>query len=130
MEPSVILPELPTYLFAPTLPGLLSLILTVLLPLAAAVLMKQSWSALTKGFVLLALSGVKSYVEAWIAADAAGATFNHVTTLYALVINFGIAVAAYFGLLRGTALQRAAIGSGVTDKSGSGSTTGGYPTRH
>lgn len=115
-DPSIVFPELPTYLFAPTLGGVLSLILTVLLPLAAALLMKQSWSALKKGLVLLALAAVKAYAEAWLAADAAHLAFNHVTALYAALINFGIAVAVYFGLLRNTDIQQAAMSSGVKDQ--------------
>ena len=116
MEESVILPELPTYLFAPTIGGVLSLVLSVLLPLAAAVLMRQSWSTFRKGLVLLALAGVKTYAEAWLAAEDAGAVLNHVEVLYTVVINFGIAVAAYFGLLKGTAVQQSAINSGLTDR--------------
>lgn len=118
MDPSIVFPELPTFLFAPTLGGLLSLILAVLLPLAAGLLMKQSWSAGPKGLILLFLSTVKAYIEGWIAADAAGIGVNHVTTLYTALINFGIAVAFYFGVLRKTDVQQAAINSGVKDKPG------------
>ncbi|MEV2239542.1 hypothetical protein [Micromonospora sp. NPDC049891] len=109
---SVILPELPTWLFAPNLPGVLSLALTVLLPLVAALFMRQSWSAGPKGLVLLALAAVKAFLEAWLAAVNAGAAFNAVEVGYAIVVNFGIAVAAYFGLLRDTSVQQAAIASG------------------
>jgi hypothetical protein len=112
----VILPELPTYLFAPTVGGILSLVLTIVLPLLAAVLMRQSWSTFRKGLVLLALAAVKTYAEGWLAAEDAGVALNHVEALYTVVINFGIAVAAYFGLLKGTAMQRAAINSGLTDR--------------
>ena len=110
---SVVLPNLPTYLFAPNLAGVLSLILTVLLPLGAALLMKQSWSTSAKGLVLLALAAVKAFVEAWIGATDTGADFNVATAAYAVVVNFGIAVAAYFGLLRNTGVQRSAIEGGI-----------------
>jgi hypothetical protein len=110
---SVILPELPTYLFAPNLAGLLSLILAVLLPLAAALLMRQEWSTGTKGLILLALAAVKTFVEAWIGGIEAGIAINLVELAYAVVVNFGIAVAAYFGLLRGTSIQRSAIEGGI-----------------
>jgi hypothetical protein len=115
VDTSVILPELPTYLFAPSIVGLLSLLLTAVLPLLAGLLMKQSWSAAQKGTVLLILAAVKTYAEAWLAAADAGLAFNHVTTIYAIVVNFGIAVASYFGLLKGTAVQQAAITHGVKD---------------
>jgi hypothetical protein len=116
MDDSVTIPDLPTYLFTPTWGSALSWVLAFLLPLAAAVLMRQSWSTFRKGLVLLALAAVKTYAEAWLAAVDAGMVFNHVTTLYAVLLNFGIAVAGYFGLLKGTAVQRAAINSGLTDR--------------
>jgi hypothetical protein len=120
---SVILPELPTYLFAPNLAGILSLALTVLLPLAAALFMRQSWSAGPKGLVLLALAAVKAFLEAWLAAVDTGISINLVELGYAVVVNFGIAVGAYFGLLRGTGAQRAAISGGlVRDKTIDGET--------
>lgn len=112
---SVTLPDLPTYLFTPTLGSVLSWLLAFALPIAAAFLMKQSWSTAVKGFVLLVLSAVKAYLEAWVAADSAGLAFNHVTTLYAVALNFGIAVVSYFGIWRGTAIQQSAIRSGVSD---------------
>lgn len=115
MDDAVTLPDLPTFLFTPTIGSILSWVLAFVLPLAAALLMKRSWSTATKGLVLLALAGVKAYVEAWLAAENAGMAFNHVTTLYALALNFGIAVASYFGVLKGTAVQQAALNSGVTD---------------
>ena len=52
---SVVFPELPTYLFEPSLYGVLSTLLTVVLPLLAALLMRSTWSAFRKGLVLLGL---------------------------------------------------------------------------
>lgn len=116
MNDTVTLPEIPTFLFTPTLGSLLSWVLAFLLPLAAALLMKQSWGTARKGLILLVLAAVKSYVEAWLAADSAGMAFNHVTTLYALALNFGIAVVSYFGILKNTTVQQAAIRSGISDR--------------
>lgn len=113
---SIILPELPTYLFAPNLAGFLSLILTVLLPLAAALLMKQSWSTTVKGLILLTLAAAKSFAEAWLVAVDTAVAFDFAAVGYAIVVNWGIAVAAYFGLLKGTAVQQSAIRSGVKDR--------------
>lgn len=61
---------------------------------------------------MLALAAVKAYLEAWLGAATSGETFNFVRAAYAVLVNFGIAVGAYFGLLQGTAVQQAAIRSG------------------
>lgn len=112
MGDSVVFPELPTYLFDPSIAGLLSLVLNVLLPLFAGLLMRSTWTPFRKGLVLLALSAVKAFAEAWIIAINSAADFNFVTTLYSVLISFGIAVAAYFGVLRGTGIQQAALHGG------------------
>lgn len=113
---SVVFPTLPTYLFEPSLAGLLSLIVTVLLPLLAALLMKSRWSAFQKGLVLLLLATVKSFVEAWLGSVNAGETFDLWQVLYADAVNFGIAVITYYGLFKGTVVQQAALRSGVKDR--------------
>lgn len=114
---SVVFPQLPTYLFEPSLAGVLSLAVTFLLPLLAALLMKSSWSALRKGLVLLALATLKAFLEAWLGAANSGEHFDLWRTLYADLVNFGLAVIFFFGLLRGTATQQAAINGGpVNDK--------------
>ncbi|TDC27656.1 hypothetical protein E1211_28975 [Micromonospora sp. 15K316] len=110
---SVILPELPTYLFAPNVAGVLSLALTVLLPIAAAMVMRPDWSAGAKGVVLLVLAAVKAFAEAWLVAVDADVAFNATTAAYAVTVNFGIAVAMHFGLLRDTRLQQAALRGGL-----------------
>ncbi|MFJ8690267.1 hypothetical protein [Micromonospora wenchangensis] len=109
---SVILPELPTYLFAPTLAGVLSLALTFLLPLVAALFMRTSWSAFRKGVVLLAVAAVKTFLEAWLVAVDANVAFNFADTAYAVLVNFGLAVVFYVGLLKDTRAQRSAISGG------------------
>ncbi|WP_431881804.1 hypothetical protein [Micromonospora chalcea] len=110
---SVVLPELPTYLFAPNLAGVLSLALTFLLPLIAALFMRTGWSAFRKGLVLLAVAAVKSFLEAWLAAVEANLSFNVAEVAYAVLVNFGLAVVFYFGLLRDTGVQRSALTGGV-----------------
>lgn len=112
---SVVFPTLPTYLFEPSLAGVLSLALTIILPFLAALLMKSSWSAPTKGLILLALAAAKTFVEAWVGAVESNEAFNMIEALYMVLINFGIAVVSYFGLLKGTAVQQAAMRSGVKD---------------
>jgi hypothetical protein len=111
MDP--VLPELPTYLFEPTLAGLLSLALTFVLPLVAALFMRASWSATSKGLVLLAVAAVKTFLEAWTAAVASDVAFNFVTTAYAVLINWGLAVVFFFGLLNRSKIQQAALHGGV-----------------
>lgn len=113
---SIVFPTLPTYLFEPSLAGILSLALTVILPLLAALLMRSSWSAFNKGLILLLFATVKAFLEAWIGAVNSGEHFDLWRVLYADVINFGIAVAAYVGLLRGTSVQQSAIQSGLKDR--------------
>lgn len=121
---SIVLPDLPTYLFAPNLAGVLSLALTILLPLAAALFIRQSWSAGPKGLVLLALAALKAFLEAWLGATEAGVAFEVAEVGYAVVVNFGIAVGAYFGLLRNTRVQQYAINGGpVRDEVISGTAT-------
>ncbi|WP_431728565.1 hypothetical protein [Verrucosispora sp. TAA-831] len=112
MDP-VILPELPTYQFTPSIPGALSLFLTVGLPILAALVMRQSWSGPRKGLVLLALAASKSFVEAWLLAALADVRFDFANTAYATGVTFFIAVMMYVGLLKGTPLQRAAIRGGL-----------------
>ncbi|RKN21194.1 hypothetical protein D7147_10450 [Micromonospora musae] len=109
---SVILPELPTYLFAPNLAGVLSLAVTFLLPLVAALFMRTSWSAFRKGLVLLLVSAVKTFLEAWLVAVEAEGAFHVGETAYAVVVNFGLAVVFYAGLLRNTSVQQAVISRG------------------
>lgn len=111
MDP--VLPELPTYLFEPTLAGLLSLALTFVLPLLAALFMRASWSATTKGLVLLAVAAAKTFLEAWAAAVAENLAFNFVTAAYTVLINWGLAVVFYFGLLQKSKIQQAALHGGV-----------------
>ncbi len=110
------LPNLPGYLFEPSLGGLISTVLTFLLPLLAAILMRQSWGTGLKGTVLLLLAAVKVFLEAWIAAINSGVNFNFTVVLYGVVLNFLVAVAMHFGLWRGTSVQQALMNSGNTDK--------------
>lgn len=99
------LPNLPTYMFQPNLPGLISLALTIVLPLLVALLVKAGYAPWVKGLYLLALASVKTFLEAWLAAVNSGEPFAFYNVLYAVLINFGIAVAAHFGLLK-TAAHR------------------------
>ena len=109
------LPDLPTYIFEPSAAGILSTLLTFVLPLLTALLAKQSWSATAKGVLLLFLSAVKVFLEALIAHMNAGVAYNPWVILYGVVFNFLVAVGIYFGLLRGSTVQNAFANSGNTD---------------
>lgn len=113
---SIVFPALPTYVGAPTLAGLLSLAVTVLLPILAALFMRSSWSAFRKGLVLLLFAAIKAVLEAWLGAINSGVPFNAVTTLYSTLVQFTLAVVAYVGLIKNTKVQQSALASGpVTD---------------
>lgn len=99
------LPTLPTYMFEANLRGLLSLVLTVLMPIVVGLLTKPSTPSQVKALGLLALSAVKAVVEA---VMAGGANFNLTTTVYTVGINFAIAVVMYYGLLKPTGVAGAA----------------------
>lgn len=113
MESNVIFPELPTYTGVPSLAGILSLALTVLLPVLAALFMRVQWSPFRRGLVLLAFAAVKAFLEAWLISLDADVAFDFGRAAYAVVVQFLLAVVAYFGLLRGTAMQQQALYGGV-----------------
>lgn len=108
------LPELPTYMFELSLPGVLSTLITMVLPLLAGLVMRPAWSSGAKAVTLLGLSAVKALLEAWLAAVNAGIAFDWVKIGYSLLLTFLVAVAMHFGLWRGTGVQQAAlrVGSG------------------
>jgi ACR3 family arsenite efflux pump ArsB len=109
---SIIFPTLPTYVGEPSLAGLLSLAVTVLLPILAALFMRSNWSAFRKGLVLFVFAAVKAYLEAWLGAVNSDEAFNFVAAAYSTLVQFVLAVAFYVGLLKNTAAQQAAIEGG------------------
>jgi hypothetical protein len=113
VDSNVIFPALPTYVGVPSWFGLLSLIVTAVLPLIAGLFMRAHWSTMTKGLVLLAAAAVKAFLEAWIAANDAHAAFQPGPAAYSMVVQFALGVVAYFGIWRGTSVQQAALSGGV-----------------
>jgi hypothetical protein len=87
-------------------------VLTFILRILAALFMRASWSASTKGLVLLVLATVTAFLKAWICAVNSGEHFDVYRVLYADLINFGIAVVSYVGLLKNTPVQRSTLNSG------------------
>lgn len=110
------LPQLPAYVFdLHTGAGVLSALLTLVLPLLTALLVRQSWPSGVKGVTLLALSAVKVLLVGWYAAAVDGAVFDLAGAGTGVAVNFVVAVAVYFGLWRGTGVQRSALNSGNVD---------------
>jgi len=92
------LPELPVYAFTANAAGMFSLIITVLLPLAVAVITTRVTSARAKGTLLLVVVAVKTTVEALIANGSDYINFGWVPFLMNLAINFSIASLMHFGV--------------------------------
>lgn len=99
----------------PSLLGVLGLILNFGLPLLVGLVSRPSWAPQVKGVILLALALVKTVLEAWVLALASGVTFNLWSVLAATLMNFVLAVGAWFGLLKNTAIAEKARNSLVTD---------------
>lgn len=109
------IPSLPAYGFEPTLGGLLSFAVAVILPLIAGLLMKEDWGTGTKGVILLVLAAIKAVIDAKVQAlHDPNVVFHIIPVIYTVACNFIIAVAAYFGLWKDTPIQQLAIRSGVT----------------
>jgi len=106
------IPDLPSYQFALSLAGLASFVLTVVLPLLVAYVAKPSWSPSVKGVLLLALASVKAVAEAVIVQ---GPAFHPGQVLYSVALNFGIAVVAYLGIIKGSTVHTALLNSGNID---------------
>lgn len=105
------LPVLPTYLFnLQTWQGWVSLALTIVLPILIGLLTRPTTPGHVKGLGLLALSALKGVGEAFLIG---GAEFNLGLVASTALVNFLIAVAMYFGILRGSPVQVSAQNSGV-----------------
>jgi drug/metabolite transporter (DMT)-like permease len=113
VDPNVIFPKLPTYVGVLSWGGALSVAVTVILPIVAALFMRSHWTAMAKGLVLLVVAAVKAFLEAWIAANDAHTHFNAGAAAYSTVVMFALGVISYFGLWRGTTVQQSALAGGV-----------------
>lgn len=96
------LPELPIYAFQPNFGGLLSMILTVVLPLAVAVITTRVTASRVKTILLLIIVTVKTLVEALISNGADYINFGWIPVLMNLIINFAIACVIHLGLWKPT----------------------------
>jgi hypothetical protein len=90
--------------------GLLSFVITAVLPLLVAALARTTWSGTAKGLLLLALSAVKAIIEGVLTPG-----HGSVSGIVAMVAaNFLIAVGMHFGLLRGSTVQTGLLALGST----------------
>jgi hypothetical protein len=114
------IPALPVYGFDPqSVSGLLSLAITVLLPIAVGLVTTRSTSPATKAVLLLGFAAVKSFLEAWLQAANTAADFAFVPVAITTVVNFGLAAVVHFGLWRPTGVAGKAQDSLVKDRAGS-----------
>jgi hypothetical protein len=86
------------FAFQPDLGGLLSLVITFVLPVLVGLVTKRSTHAGVKAVLLLALAYASAGIQAWVIAP----NLNWVVIVYNGAINFVIAVAIHFGLWRPT----------------------------
>jgi hypothetical protein len=99
----------------PSLLGVLGLILNFGLPLVVGLITRPSWAPQLKGSLLLLVALVKTVLEAWVLALSSGVPFNFWAVLISTTVNFIIAVGAWFGLLKGTAIAELAKNSLLKD---------------
>jgi hypothetical protein len=90
------LPDLPVYAFTPNAAGIFSLIITILLPLAVAIITTRVTASGVKFVLLLMVVAIKTTVEALIANGSDYIHFAWVPFLMNLLINLGIAGMAHF----------------------------------
>ncbi len=107
------LPTLPGYMFDPSWQGIVSLALTVILPIVVGLLTTSKWAPIAKSLLLLVLAAGKAIGEAFLAHDFG------LPVVYAIVANLIIAVAMYLAFYRvpgpsGTSLADWAATRGVT----------------
>lgn len=96
------LPELPVYAFQPNFGGLLSMLLTLVLPLLVAVITTRVTSSRVKTILLLIIVAIKTLVEALISNGADYINFGWVPFLMNLIINLSFAVIMHFGVWKPT----------------------------
>lgn len=96
------LPELPVYAFQPNFGGLLSMILTLVLPLAVAVITTRVTSSNVKATLLLIVVAVKTLVEALISNGSDYINFGWIPFLMNLILNLALAVVMHFGVWKPT----------------------------
>jgi len=117
--------ELPViYAFTPNLAGLLSLVLMMAIPLGVGLVSTRITSAKTKALLLLLFMGLKVFIEAFIAALAAGVEFLPIPIIMNLVVNMVFAAGIHFGLWKPTGVADRALAMGRQAPSSGSQATG------
>lgn len=111
------IPSLPVYGFDPaSLSGLLSLAVTVLLPLLVGLVTTRTVSPGAKAVLLLFAAAVKTLLEAWLQAANSGVDFALVPVAISVAVNFAIAVVVHFGLWKPVGASAAAQRTFTSDR--------------
>lgn len=108
--------NVPVFTLQPNLGGLLSLLVTVFLPILVGLVTTRVTSAGRKALLLLFLASVTSFIETWISSQQAGLPFAWAPIVFNAVVNFGVAVAVHYGLWKPTGAATAAQNTGVTGR--------------
>jgi hypothetical protein len=111
------IPALPVYGFDPSsISGLLSLAVTVLLPLLVGIVTTRTTSPGVKAVLLLAAAAIKSFLEAWLQAENTAVDFALVPVAISIAVNFAIAAVVHFGLWKPVGASAAAQRAFTADR--------------
>lgn len=111
------IPALPVYGFDPSsISGLLSLAVTVLLPLVVGLVTTRTTSPAVKAVLLLLAAAIKSFLEAWLQAANTEADFALTAVAISVAVNFAIAAVVHFGLWKPVGASGAAQRAFTTDR--------------
>lgn len=102
--------DLPNVAFGTGWVGLVSLVVAFVLPLAVALVSKESWAGYVKFAVLLALAAVKVLAQTFLSDGSIGWD-----TVQAVVSNVVVAVVVYVAAIKGTPLHSTLLNAGVSD---------------
>lgn len=97
------------------LAGLISILLSVVLPATVGLVTKMSTHATLKAFLLPLLAAVTAVLSQYVNDVSAGHEFSWSTTALAALIGYGVAVAVHFGIMIPTGLKAAAQNALVAD---------------
>ena len=87
-------------------PTIVALMVSVVLPLLSALIARPRWPGELVGVLTLLLAGATGFFSEW---AAAGDGFRWQTAMSTAVLTFGLAVAARYGLWKGTATDARAL---------------------
>src|SRR6185503_11562432 len=107
----------PVYAFQPNVGGLLSMLLTLILPLLVGVVTTRVTSPTLKTILLLIATAIKTTAEAIVANNNDYIHFAWIPFLMNLVLNLILAIGMYFGVWKPTKIaDRVQDRVGVTEQ--------------